>query len=163
MRIGTPSGETGSGWTAPVHQVRASGLVRAFDPMHRHVVIEGHSPVRAGWHTLPVTLTSESAEVQKRSVRNVRFDLLLTPEEVVGIGPDLDAADQGWPYAWQTPREPPQHLRLSDKHGEARAAALRGAGVTLLVDLPHRGETAVLWSPDRATLDAALGRLDVQN
>jgi hypothetical protein len=87
----------------------------------------------------------------------------MAPEEVVDAGPDLDAADQGWLYAWQTPRQPPQHLRLGDKHGEARAAALRGAGVTLLIDLPHRGETAVLWSPDRATLDAALRRLDGQS
>jgi hypothetical protein len=51
-------------------------------------------------------------------------------------------------------------LRLSDKTGEPRAAALRRAGVSLLIDLPHRAETAVLWSPDRGTLDAALRRLD---
>ncbi|HEV3362404.1 MAG TPA: hypothetical protein VG247_36790 [Pseudonocardiaceae bacterium] len=163
MRIGLPSGEPNSGWTAPVHQAQASGLVRAFDPAHRHVVIEGHSPIGTGWNHLPVTMASASADVQNRSVRNLRFDLLMAPEEVVDAGPDLDAADQGWLYAWQTPRQPPQHLRLGDKHGEARAAALRGAGVTLLIDLPHRGETAVLWSPDRATLDAALRRLDGQS
>ncbi len=126
MRIGITSGEPSSGWTAPVHHARVSCLVRAFDPAQRHVVIEGHSPISAGWHQLPVALTSASAEFQSRSVRNVRFDILLTPEEVVDAGPDLDAADQGWLYAWQTPRQPPLHLRLGDKHGEARAAALRG-------------------------------------
>jgi len=163
MRIGIPSGEPSSGWTAPVYDARASGLVRAFDPTRRHIVLEGHSPIGAGWHDLPITLASESADVHNRSVRNVRFDLLLTPKEIVDAGPDLDAADQGWLYAWQTSHQPPKHLRLSEKHGEARTAALRGANVTLLIDLPHRGETAVLWSPDRAILDAALQRLDACN
>lgn len=31
-----------------------------------------------------------------------------------------------------------------------------GIGVTLLIELPHRVETAVLWSPRRHVLDAAL-------
>jgi len=42
---------------------------------------------------------------------------------------------------------------------EIRVAAMRGIGITLLTDLPHRRKTFVLWSPDRPLLDAALDRL----
>ncbi|WP_297627024.1 hypothetical protein [Nocardia sp.] len=48
----------------------------------------------------------------------------------------------------------------SQKQGRSRAAAMRGIGVTLPIDLPHRRESAVLWSPDRYLLDAAVDRLD---
>jgi hypothetical protein len=36
---------------------------------------------------------------------------------------------------------------------------MRGVGVSLLVNLPHRGETAVLVSLNRDSLDAAIARL----
>ncbi len=89
----------------------------------------------------------------------MRFDLCVSPQEAIDAGPELDQSDQGWLYAWQVPGKPPEHLALSQKQGPSRSAAMRGVGVTLLIDLPHRRETAVLWSPDRPHLMAALNRL----
>ncbi len=122
-------------------------------------MIEGHSPIGAGWHAHPVALTGDPTSMRTRTVRGIRFDLCLSPQEAIDAGPELDHSDQGWLYAWQVPRKPPQHLMLSQKHGPARRSAMRGVAVTLLIDLPHRRETAVLWSPDRRQLEAALNRL----
>ncbi|MGV9674027.1 hypothetical protein ACWDSJ_01990 [Nocardia sp. NPDC003482] len=160
MRVDSPSEAPDGGWSVGVHDARPSELVRAFDPDLPYVVIEGHSPMTPGWHAHPIALSGDPESVRTRTVRCVRFDLCVGPREAIDAGPELDRSDQGWLYAWQVPRKPPEHLTLSRKHGPARRAAMRGVGVTLLIELPHRGETAVLWSPDRARLDTALRRLD---
>lgn len=85
--------------------------------------------------------------------------MCMSPQEAIHAGPDLDEGDQGWLYAWQVPTEPAVDVVLSHKEGRPRRAAMYGIGVTLLIDLPHRGETAVLWSPRRHVLDASLERL----
>lgn len=159
MYVDSPLKATGEGWSVAVHHARASELVRAFDPDLPYVVIEGHSPVRPGWHALPVPLTGEPISLRTRTVRNVRFDMRVSPQDAIDAGAELDNSDQGWLYAWQVPTEPPANLMLSQKQGHARTAALRAAGVALFIDLPHSGETAVLWSPQRELLDAAVGRL----
>jgi hypothetical protein len=134
-------------------------LVRAFDPDLQYVVIEGHSPVDAGWHVLPMALTGNLTSIRTRTVRRVRFDICVSPQEAIDAGSELDESDQGWLYAWQVPLKPPSDLMLSQKQGRSRVAAMRGVGVTLLIDLPHRRETSVLWSPDRHLLNTALDRL----
>ncbi len=67
-------------------------------------------------------------------------------------------ADHGGLFAWQATAAP-THLALSMVDGNAREAARRSAGVTLMIDLPHRNETAVLWSSERSTLEAGMARL----
>ena len=94
-----------------------------------------------------------------RTVRSIRFDICMSPHEAIEAGPLLDDSDQGWLYAWQVPCEPPQHLALSHKEGRSRRAAIAGIGVALLIDLPHSGETAALWSPSQHILNGSLGRL----
>jgi hypothetical protein len=73
--------------------------------------------------------------------------------------PELDESDQGRLYAWQVPVQPPWDLMLGWKEVRSRMAAMRGVGITLLIELPHRRETTVMWSPDRPHLNAALDRL----
>jgi hypothetical protein len=106
-----------------------------------------------------MALTDKQEPTRMRTVRRIRFDICMSPHEAIEAGPELDEGDQGWLYAWQVPREPPQHSVLSHKEGRSRRAAMDGIGVALLIDLPHRGETAVLWSPSRHTLDGSLQRL----
>ncbi|MFF2554595.1 hypothetical protein ACFVUS_26580 [Nocardia sp. NPDC058058] len=110
-----------------------------------------------------MALTGNGESLQTRMVRRIRFDLRMTPQEAIQAGPELDNSDQGWLYAWQAPTEPPQDLVLSHKEGRSRTAALEGVGVSLLIDLPHRNETAVLWSPTRHILNAAVERLRSTN
>jgi hypothetical protein len=126
-----------------------------------YVVIEGHSPVKPGWHRLPISLTDKGESIRTRTVRHIRFGLCVGPREAEA-GPELDDSDQGWLYAWQVPTEPPQCLVLSQKEGRSRSAAMKGIGVALLVDLPHRGETAIVWGSSRNVLDSAVERLHLQ-
>jgi hypothetical protein len=121
-------------------------------------VVEGHSPIDTGWHTLPIPQTGSPASARAKTARRVRFDLLLSPQEAMDAGPEFDQADSGGLYAWQTRVPPPPNLTLSDKNDHARTAALCSVGVSLLIDLPHRRETAVLWSPEHAVRQAALHR-----
>jgi hypothetical protein len=159
MRIGSPKSQPDGSWTVGIHEAVASDLVWAFDPGQPFVVVEGHSPAGFGWHAVPIPLTGTTASTKLRTVRRTRFDLLLSPQELIDAGPELDVADAGWLYAWQTPNPPPQNLILSDRTDRGRRAAMQGAGVSLLIDLPHRKETAVLWSPTHGHLHAALDRL----
>ncbi|GAB2532679.1 hypothetical protein GCM10027167_41980 [Nocardia heshunensis] len=159
VHIDSPSEQPDGSWSVAVHGARPSDLVRAFDPELPYVVIEGHSPVTPGWHILPMALTGNPESIRTRTIRRIRFDICLSPKELIEAGPQLDESDQGWLYAWQVPTEPPSHLALSTKEGRPRRAAMRGIGVTLLIDLPHRRETALLWSPNRHLLDAASQRL----
>jgi hypothetical protein len=159
MRFGSPEVRPDGSWAVGIHYAGASELVRDFDPDQPFVVVEGHAPIGAGWHALPMPLTSSPAPARTRTGRRVRFDLLISPQEAIDAGPEFDQSDSGWLYAWQTPIPPPPNLTLSDKNDRARAAAMRRIGVMLLIDLPHRAETAVLWSPDHAILEAALDRL----
>lgn len=159
MHIDSPAEPPDGGWSVAVHGARPSELVRALDPELRYVVIEGHSPVTTGWHRLPMALTDKNESVRTRMVRRIRFDICMSPQEAIQAGPELDDSGQGWLYAWQVPTEPPRDLVLSHKEGRSRRAAMEGIGVTLLIDLPHRAETAILWSPDRHVLDASLERI----
>jgi hypothetical protein len=93
------------------------------------------------------------------SVRGVRYDLLLTPDKVVAMSSELDSAGDGGLYLWQVARRPPEHLSLLDKHGHARDNAIRGCEVTLLIDLPHAHETAVVACPTKDLLTAAVSRV----
>ena len=158
MRLEPALHRTASGWTAAVHGASPSDLVCAFDPALPHVVIEGHSPVPPGWHSLEIPLAEGHGPIGLRSVRRVRFDLLLSPQEAIASASELDGADHGGLFAWQAATVP-THLTLSVLDGDAREAARRSAGVTLMIDLPHRKETAVLWSPERTALEAAIVRL----
>ncbi|MFF0614088.1 hypothetical protein ACFYUD_36025 [Nocardia tengchongensis] len=162
MHVDSPSELPDGSWSVAVHGARPSELVRAFDPALPYVVIEGHSPAQPGWHRLPIALTDKGESIRTRTVRRIRFDICVSPREAIEAGPELDNSDQGWLYAWQVPTEPPEYLVLSDKEGRSRRAAMDGIGVTLLIDLPHRGETAIVWSSSRDVLDSAVERLHRQ-
>jgi hypothetical protein len=159
VELTAPGREKSGFWTAYAHSAHASELVRAVDPDLEFVVIERHSSASSEWSNLPLPLSRFPAAHLARTVRTVRFDALLTPAELIAAAPDFDAADQGWLFLWQTATFPPPYLSLQDKTDRAREDAMRGVGVTLLIDLPHLGETAKLSSPGEQALTAALERL----
>src|SRR3954470_11814830 len=119
MRLGSALHRAVSGWTAAVHGALPSDLVRAFDPALPHVVIEGHSPVAPGWHCLEIPLAAGHGPTGLRSVRRVRFDLLLSPQEAIASASVLDVADHGGLFAWQATTAS-AHLALSMLDGDAR-------------------------------------------
>ncbi|MFB7719447.1 hypothetical protein [Nocardia sp. NPDC056100] len=162
MQVDSLSELPDGGWSVAVHGARPSELVRAFDPALLYVVIEGHSPARPGWHRLPIALSGNGESIRPRTVRGIRFDLCVSPREAIEAGPELDESDQGRLYAWQVPTEPPDYLVLSDKEGRSRRAAMDGIGVALLIDLPHRRETAIVWGSSRDVLESAVERLRCQ-
>jgi hypothetical protein len=147
-------------WCLPVHDARASTLIVALDPAEPFVVVEGHAPARGDWLELPVPITADPASVGTRTVRRLRFDLLLTPEEVRRIGVQWDRAEDGGLYLWQSSKRPPTDTRLLDKDGTSWVSAVRGLGVSLVIQLPHRGETAKLSATDEQRLEAARLRIE---
>jgi len=132
---------------------------RALDPAVPHVVIEGHSPAPVGWHGVSVPIAIGDPVAGLRMVRTLRFDLLLSPTEALALGAQFDHADQGGLFAWQTGRRPPDSFSLLALEHRARAPAMRGLAISLVIDLPHSTETASLQSPEREHLETALTRL----
>jgi hypothetical protein len=146
-------------WVVHVHQGRASDLLCAVDPALPFVIIEGHSPAGPGWQHLTVPISPDVGAAEPRTVRTVRFDLLVSAAEAVHLGQHLDAAGEGGLFLWQTAQRPPDYLSISQKEGRARADAIRGARALLVIDLPHARETALMLSPDHEALDSAVDRL----
>ncbi|MFD6094146.1 hypothetical protein ACFWGN_18690 [Oerskovia sp. NPDC060338] len=159
MSIEEPREMANGLWSVGVHGMHPSTLVRALDLEVPFVVIEGHLPFRSGWHDVDIPLAAPDVAGVRR-VRGLRYDLLMSPAEVLDAADELDRAGQGWLFAWQAIRMPPPDLLLDGKSGRARSAAVRGCGVTLILDLPHADESAVLTSPDRTRLLGAVGRLE---
>jgi len=159
MQVDPPKLLPNGVWTAGVNRLDASDLMWAFDPAVPHVVIEGHSPARPGWHGLPVPVTTGDPAPRPRTVRSLRFDLLLSPAEAIALGTHVDQADQGGLFAWQTSRRPPDFLSLLDVGHRARGQVMRNLAISLVIDLPHSKESAVLQSPRREHLETALTRL----
>lgn len=159
MAMNIPAVDDHGVWSIGVQYANASDLVKVLDPHIPYVVIEGHSPATPGWLTLPVPMTSDPKSVRIRNVRSIRFDLLVSPDVAVGMGLQLDSADAGGVFIWQARLPPPAYLSLSQKTAQARGAAMNAVDVTLLIDLPHRSETAVISSLKRTILEEATGRL----
>lgn len=88
----------------------ADELLSALDPDSPFVLIECGDPSR-GWHDALVTIGPESSP-SSRLVRNVSFDVLVTPADAAGLGPLLRAEHDGQLRAVQLMREPSAHFRL---------------------------------------------------
>ncbi|MCC2322261.1 hypothetical protein [Cellulomonas xiejunii] len=147
-------------WTAGAWPAHLSDIVRATDPGLEFVVVEDHCAADWRWTPLAVPLSEHSdAPASRWTVRRMSFDLLLTPVQLRDAAPELQTATDGGALIWQSSRRPPDTFALRDKHGSARAAAMRGLDIRLVIDVPHDGEVAVLTAPTEALLVRALERL----
>jgi hypothetical protein len=147
-------------WTVGAWPAHLSEITRAIDPGVDFVVVEDHCAADRRWRTLEVPLSDRSDSPARRwTVRRVSLDLLLTPAQMADAAPELQTATDGGALIWQSSRRPPDAFALRDKHGPARAAAIRGLDIRLVIDIPHDGELAVLTAPTEALLVQALERL----
>lgn len=147
-------------WTAGAWPAHLSEITRAVDPGLDFVVVEDHCAVDWRWQTLEVPLSDQPGSTAHHwTVRRMSLDLLLTPAQLTDAAPELQTATDGGALVWQSSRRPPGAFALRDKHGPARAAAMRGLDIRLVIDVPHDGEVAVLTAPTEALLVQALERL----
>ena len=160
MKIG-PAHEYADGWEVAVAFETAAEPMQALDPAVPFVVIEGYSPLTSDkWQKFPVSLSDDGEEPRLGLVRGVRFDLLMSPAEAVASAPRMDRYFQGSGfYMWQSDRRPPEYLHLLQLEHPARTAAIKGVGVSLLINVHHVWDTGIMWSPTHEGLLAAVERL----
>ncbi|GEM_PF-2798661 len=147
-------------WTVGAWPAHLSEIARAVDPGLDFVVLEDHCATDWQWRTLEVPLSDHADSPASRwTVRLLQFDLLLTPAQLTQAAPELQTASDGGATIWQSSRRPPDGFALRHKHGTARAAAMRGLDIRLVIDVPHDGEVALLTAPTEALMVQALERL----
>lgn len=161
MNVGSPEAR-GDGWfSLAVWPGHLSELAVALNPELGFVVLEDHAAVGATWRSMSVPLNeSETGFVTDVAVRLVRMDLLMTTDQFRRDASKLQIANDGGALIWQTSRKPPPSFRLSEKDGQARAAAVHNLDIRLIIDLPHDGEVAVIAAPSEAEARAAGARLE---
>ena len=161
MNVGNVEARGDGWWTLAVWPADLNSLALALDPLCQFVVLEDHAAVGRKWRAVRVPLNeSESGSVDDVQVRLVRMDLLMTPEQFRRDALKLqESSGGGGALIWQTTRKPPAGFRLSEKEGAARAAAVRGLDVRLIIDLPHDGELAVIAAASEQEARAAATRL----
>jgi len=161
--VGSPEARGDGWWTLTVWPGHLSSLAAALNPELRFVVLEDHAAVGWDWRTMRVPVNeSETGFVNDVAVRLIRMDLLMTPDQFRRDASKLQDATDGGALLWQTRRQPPANARLSDKAGPARAAAIQGLGIGLIIDLPHDGELAVIAAASEAEARAAVARLGAE-
>lgn len=147
-------------WSVGAWPAHLSEIARAVDPGLEFVVVEDHCVVDWRWRTLEAPLSDHShPPVSRWTVRRMSLDLLLTPAQLRDAARELQTATDGGALVWQSSRRPPDGFALRAKQGPARAAAIRGLDIRLVIDVPHDGEVAVLTAPTEALLVQALERL----
>jgi hypothetical protein len=147
--------------SVPIWSGRLSELATVMDPQIPFVVVEGHLALgMTQWSTAAVPLSSRSAERPRTwRARRLSFDLLLTPAELIETAEELGDAVHGGALLWQAGRCPPPTFSLEEKTGQARSTAAHGLDIRLVLDLPHAGETALLWALTPDLLHQAMHRL----
>lgn len=163
VNVGSPEARGDGWWTVAVWPGHLSSLTAAVNPELGFVVLEDHAAVGWAWRTIRIPVNeSETGFVSDVAVRHVRMDLLMTPDQFRRDASKFEDASDGGALIWQTSRKPPVSFRLSDKEGDARAAAVQGLGIRLIIDLPHDGEVAVIAAASEAEAHAAATRLSVE-
>ena len=162
VNIGSPEARSDGWWTMAVWPGHLTSLAAALNPELGFVVLEDHAAVGWVWSVVPVPVNqSDSGLVDHAAVRLLRMDLLMTPHQFQREASKLQDAGNGGALIWQASRQPPASFRLSDKDDHARAAAVQGLDIRLIIDLPHDGEVAVIAAASEAEARAAAARLHV--
>jgi hypothetical protein len=143
-------------WSVGVHPGHADELLEGLDPDYEFVLIKCGDPT-LGWHDAQVAIGRGQTRVFR--VRNLAFDVLVTPAEAVELGPQLREQHDGSLTCIQFDREPRAEVQLPER---GRAAAMRGLGVVVTVTLPHDGEVAVVASADAEALRRFVSRLSTR-
>lgn len=147
-------------WSLDVWGGTTTELLQSLDPNVPHVVVEGHGvpsrPQQWSRETLP--LSDEPGSQRRLTVRHLRYDLLLSYEETIGLAETLDRAGDGGLLMWQTTDVPDQY-RLLDHAQEAWRKAMGGLSINLIIERPHLGEVAILRFNNQLTMEEALARM----
>ncbi|WP_234659983.1 hypothetical protein [Agromyces marinus] len=160
MNVGSPEARGDGWWTVAVWPGHLSSLAAALNPGLEFVILEDHAAVGWDWRSVRVPVNeSETGFVEDVAVRFVRMDLLMTPDQFRRHALKLQSGSDGGALIWQLSRKPPVNFRLSDKEGDARAAAIRGLDIRLIIDLPHDGEVAVISAAAEVEARAVVTRL----
>lgn len=142
-----------SGRSFTVLYGRASMARWALDPALPWVLVDGHTPLRAGdWTEVPVPVGPASirAPVPHR-ISHLTMDMLLTTEQFLAAVDEFEVAGSGGLNIWQCDREPRPGLALSQKQFDpdlsrpAFESICASAGVRLAILLPHHNEVASIW------------------
>jgi hypothetical protein len=154
--VSSISGQDSEGFSAAIHRCSAAALKSLLEPTLPHVWIDGHRPRRQiEWQRAKVPLTSGTT--YELLTRNLTFDLQLSTEDFIGLLPEFE--DSGM-VLLQSSRAIPNALEIQKLlTNPSRWRILQQNGVELMFDLPHKHETAVVSSPDRALLERALNRV----
>jgi hypothetical protein len=134
-------------------------LLSALDPDWPFVLIETRDG-NSDWHEATVSVGPQD-QPRLRLVRHHRFDLLVTPAEAIEIGRHLHAQGVGGGRlgCYQFRQRPRATFRLPDYSRPRADAMRRGQRVDLAIDLPHDGEVAVVWSPNKTAVIEYVQRL----
>ena len=138
---------------APLHQI-----LRGLDPEAPLVLIE--DVVLSEWLRARLPLSSApGAAPDERTVRWVRFDVLLEQAEFLSALPELTDGYRAGLRFWQLTRPPGNAWRLSDLDTSDRRTGYEAAGVRLSWDIPGPQEVSLIASPTPSAVVNAVARI----
>ncbi|MGD9959406.1 hypothetical protein [Nocardioides sp.] len=142
-------------WSTTLHAAPLTVLAAVVDPGVPHVVLEDVGTREPRWD--PAAVPGGHPALGART-RNLRYDLLVTPGDLVGLTEWL-GTHAGALFLWQSRQPPPPEQSLRRVTGHQRLRLARQLGIELFVELPRRSAPMLMSSPSKEALISAVRRL----
>jgi hypothetical protein len=143
-------------WSITLRRASLAELLSALDPHLPYVVLEDVGAREQRWRATGIPGNDHPGPDLR--TRNLRFDLLLGPAELVAMTDWLEA-NAGTLFLWQAHHPPPAEQSMRHVTGHQRLRLAEQLGIDLFVDQPRRSAPALISSPSYDVLSQAVNRL----